>query len=243
MARSSADFKTGVILGASSGVGRELLELLAPRTSVLHVAARRAISCDVENVATHQCDVTQFSEVSHLFEALGDGQVDFIVNCVGVGFYAPMSGDFSEAWAQILHTNVLGLANILTCVDRVAAATKLFLNVSSLAAHIPSATPGNAMYTASKVAARSLVDDFRKVQAERGSDLRVTSLSPGYIKGTDFGRSFFTFAPEAEVDLFEGRAAFAPRDVAEMISSLLTMPAHLCTDDMLIRPVIPKGFD
>ena len=169
----------------------------------------------------HRVEATDFDQVARLLK--GTGPLDWVVSCVGVGYYAPLTADYSPAWKEILRVNVLALANLLTALDRTQPDLAALVVVSSLAAYQPSTTPGNTMYSAAKTAARTLLEQYRSEVRRAGRRLRVCSISPGYVRDTDFGAHYFDYEPNQAVDLYADEPSMRPDDVAGMIEySLLT---------------------
>jgi len=228
----------GLVLGASAGIGAALTRRLAATATRLHAASRRGLA-DAgagSNVVAHTCDVRSHRQVSELFEAVGD-QIDFVVICVGVGFYAPLDDDYSTAWREMTETNLVGLANVLAVAYRTRPDIGTIINISSLAAHRVSRTPGNIMYTATKTGARILLDDFRRRIRTEGRTTRIMSISPGFVAGTDFDDHFYRDAPHARTDLFASDGSMSPDDVARLIEFILTTPPEVEIADLLVRPM------
>lgn len=222
----------GVIFGASSGVGHALASKLACRRSIIAVARRMPI---INGAVGRSCDVRDYRAVENLFRSLADQELDFVVNSVGVGFYAPLGADYSAYWDDILTTNVLGLIHILSAMLRLAPRCNQFVQIGSLAAYRPSPTPGNAVYAASKAAALPLLEHYRACVTERGLTTRVTLVSPGFIRDTGFGSRFFVSRPEASVDLFANVPALTPTAVADAVVNVLESDRTIQIRDLVIE--------
>lgn len=229
----------GVVIGASAGIGHALVKRLAPEAASIVALSRRGHVPPVEaSLQSFAVDVRDFDALDTAFATItAENRVDFVVNCVGVGFFAPIGADHSETWAEMLLTNVGGLLNLLSVIDRRAPSLGTLVHISSTAAHRPSRTPGNECYTASKVAARSIINGYRTIVHDSGRHTRVAMVSPGYVEGTDFDRNFFSKAtPPTPVDLYGGQENLRPPDVADAIAGILSTPAHIEVDDLIIRP-------
>lgn len=229
----------GIVVGASAGVGRALALKLHERGHLVTAVSRRA-PCLGEGIATSAADVRDFASLeSAVLAARERGPVDYVVNCVGVGFYAPIGDDRSAVWTSMLTTNVTGLLCLLSVIERQLPALRTFVHVSSTAAHRPSRTPGNICYSAAKTAARVIVDEYRKQLREAGSDTRVCMVSPGLIEGTDFDRNFYSYAMEKDSrqDLYGAYASLSADQVAETIHSILSLPPTVEIIDMILAPV------
>lgn len=237
MSRPDDDLGVGLVLGASAGIGAAVVQQLAPISQRLHAASRRGTvdAVDTDSVVAHRCDIRSSQQVADLFLAI-DGPIDFVVNCVGVGFYAPLHGDYSSAWQEIADTNLIGLANVLAAAYGVRPEIGAILAVSSLAAHRVSRTPGNIMYSATKAGARILLEDYRRLLRAEQRTTRVMSISPGFVAGTDFGEHFYRHASHARTDIYAGHRSLAPADVARLVEHMLTIPPDVEITDLLVRP-------
>jgi 17beta-estradiol 17-dehydrogenase / 3beta-hydroxysteroid 3-dehydrogenase len=107
------------------------------------------------------------------------------------------------------------------------------VHVSSMSAHrVP--TYGG-VYSATKFAVRSLTEGLRKELRVAGSDIRVASISPGYVE-TEFAR-IFDGSEEAARATYARYPCIQPDEIADALLYLLGQPAHLEVHDILLRPV------
>lgn len=229
---------SGVVLGASAGVGAAVVERLSGATAVIHAASRRG-SCPVEHdgVIASACDIRDYEAVRSLLRrAVRDGGLDFVVNSAGVGLYAPLGEDHSAQWRAILETNVLGVVNLCSILLEDGVDVEHFVQIGSVAALRVSKTPGNAVYSAAKTASAVIVAHLRSVLRERGSAMRVSTVLPGFVAGTEFGERYFEHAPQAAVDLYAGGDRLSAADVAEIVALVLATPRHVEINDLVVRP-------
>lgn len=230
----------GVIVGANGGVGYATFEELCGSAKMLYAVTRgKEFRGTVSSKVRHlQADIRNHKEVEQLFSTiLAENRVDFIVNCVGVGYFAPLGENYQRYWEEIFQTNVIGLMNLLSVVSSQARDLKHFLHVSSLAAHRPSQTLGNIAYTSAKVACIPIINHFRAELREQNNFMKVSSISPGYISGTGFGDRFFDSAPHKKSDLYARFKGLAPCDVAQLIAFMLKAKAHVEISEIIVRPV------
>jgi NADP-dependent 3-hydroxy acid dehydrogenase YdfG len=221
------------VIGASSGVGAAVVERLAPTASRIYAASRRGtVSGEHTSVVGVRCDVQNYTDVQRLLSE----PIDYLVNCAGVGFYAPTDGPYTAQWTEMALTNIVGLANVIAAAAAVEPALQGILQVGSLASYRMSNVPGNGVYSVTKMAARMLVEECRRNTRAAGRNTRVMSISPGFIQGTDFGANFFSAAPQAAVDLFSEHRALAASEVAELIDWMLSSPEHVEVTDLIVRP-------
>ncbi len=230
----------GIILGASSGVGQALAVKLGSAGDELVLVARRAIRLDeAGGLRAEQGDIRDYARLDRIVaEAQQRHPLDYIVNCVGVGFFAPIGADHGEAWEQILATNIRGLLNLLSVIDTRCPLLGQFVHVSSLAAHRGSGTPGNLAYSVSKAGARTIVEEYRRGLRQAGRATRVSMVSPGFIEQTDFGRNFFSHAeaPVGQGGIYGSYSNLSAADAAEVIRYVLATPPHVEMLDVVFCP-------
>jgi NADP-dependent 3-hydroxy acid dehydrogenase YdfG len=219
----------GVIPGASSGVGKALALRLA-------AAGHQALGGQITPVAV---DVREYDELSAVIvQARDSHQVDYIINFVGVGFYAPIGANYTRAWNEILATNVTSLLSVLSIIDQHCTDLAAFIHVSSMAAYRMSQTPGNICYSVSKTAARMIVEEYRRQVRTTGRTTKIPMISPGFVAATDFQRSFYSHADESvqRVDLYGAHDNLAPEDVVWVIENVLGYTGHIEVIDIIIAP-------
>jgi uncharacterized protein len=125
----SLDGGSILVTGASAGIGRELAMQLAPRAKALILLARRAARLEelrTSLLARHPqlqvlslpVDLSDENDVDRALAEAGEqaGAVDVLVNNAGVGDQA--LADQAD-WARlrnVLHTNVLAVAQLTTAL-------------------------------------------------------------------------------------------------------------------------------
>lgn len=220
-----------IVVGASSGVGASLLERLLSDGKPAVGLSRRTHSTFGRSVTS--ADVTDRASLVRALDGL-EGPIRSIVNCVGVGFFAPWDSNGADEWSEMAATNVAGLANLLSVIGTLEPPPENYLHVGSLAAHRPSNSPGNAVYSATKVAGRAMVSDFRQWSVRQGRPTRVAMISPALIAGTDFDANYFRANQVEQRPLFD-RPHLKVEEVVEAIAWMLSTPPHLEISDLILR--------
>jgi uncharacterized protein len=192
IARPPIDGGTVLVTGASAGIGRELAVQLAPRARALILLARRAARLEELRasllarqpqlqVLTLSVDLSDEKDVDRaLVEAVEQaGAVDVLVNNAGVGDQA--LADQAD-WARVrnvLHTNVLAVAQLTTALvpAMVERGRGGVLNMGSGAGL--TVMPAAAVYSASK----HFMDGFSEaLRADlTGTGVVVTQVCPGPV--------------------------------------------------------------
>ena len=186
-------YRTALVTGASSGIGRSLavglarsgtlVVLAARRQSLLeevaaqiHRAGGRAVVAPLD-VADTEATVARLRELDAQLEGL-----DLIVANAGVGVGGPTGGP-TYAWEAMrgaLHTNLCGAAATLTAVlpQMVARGRGHLLAISSLASF--GALPGSASYCTPKAGLSMLTECLRLDTLHTG--VAVTTVHVGFVK-------------------------------------------------------------
>ncbi|TFK20291.1 oxidoreductase [Coprinopsis marcescibilis] len=189
-----------LITGANSGIGYELVRLLAEKGHKIYLgarnlksgqdAARRLASDGVQNVHPIQIDPSETTEAVRDHIEKVDGKLDVLVNNAGVGnFDKPQSPDVIQlpVLRAVFETNFFGLVQTTTTLLPLVrkSSNGVILNVSSdLASNALQARPDAdfhyfSAYNASKVAVNSYTISLAGVLKKEGSNIKVNSATPG----------------------------------------------------------------
>lgn len=242
--------KVTMVTGATTGIGEAIAYRLAEMGLSVVLVGRRAAQLEAvaENVRARgveaipiRCDIGDPAAIATLFDQVRErvGRLDVLINNAGVGYQSPIGAFDTAELKQVLDINVLGTA---VCIRE---ALSFFQNrpdtaivtISSMAAHrIPPG--GYGMYSASKHAVRAIMEALRLELAEIRSPTKVASISPGTV-ATEFHKLFVRTGDDPTEALpFE---RLSPADVADAVGYLLSTPAHVQINDMLIRPTGQVG--
>lgn len=231
----------GAILGATSGVGRAVMDVRRKSGDALLGLGRSAAKHSSEEPAPGQVTwaAVDIRDYESLAAALQEaGPLDYLINCVGVGFYAPVGSDNTAAWQETLDTNLRGLFNIASIVRSHLPDLKDFIHISSLAAHRLSETPGSLAYSITKAGGRTIVQELRRELRSEGRSTRISMISPGFVDGTSFGDNYYSFRDpgDARPGLFDAFQSLEPSDVANTVDYALGLPRHMEILDLQVVP-------
>lgn len=184
--------KVVVITGASSGIGEATAKLLASKGHKVVLAARRLdrleeIAKDIEKaegqVAIQQTDVTQLAEVEALASAAitAFGRIDVWVNNAGLMPHSTYDKKKVAEWDQMIDVNIKGVLYGIAAGLPYMREQKSghYINLSSIAGH--QTHVGGGVYSGTKYAVRAISESLRQEEAQVGSNVRVTILSPGAV--------------------------------------------------------------
>jgi len=136
----------------------------------------------------------------------------------------------------MLDTNVVGTANTVSALLVNAQGWDQFVAISSLAAHRLSSVPGNLVYSLSKISSRHIVLEFRKALRERGRGERVSLVSPGFVRNTEWAHHFFHGDNERAEHLLAGLPSLTPAQVADAVLWILEGPPEVEISEVILRP-------
>jgi 17beta-estradiol 17-dehydrogenase / 3beta-hydroxysteroid 3-dehydrogenase len=246
------DGTVALVTGASSGIGEATARALATAGAAVIVAARRAgrlealadsLAATGARVVAQPTDVRAEQDILRLFAIARErfGGVDVLINNAGLGREAPLASAPTEAWREMLEVNVLGLCiatrEAIRDMERRGVAGHV-VNVSSMAGHrVPG--PGSAVYAGTKFAVRAITEGLRQELRARGSAIRVSCVSPGYVE-TEFAE-VYSGSREAAARTYTRLKVLEARDVAEAIAWVLQQPPHVEVHDVLVRPTAQRN--
>lgn len=205
---------TALIVGASRGIGHEMVRQYRADGWRVIATARKQEDCDALahlGAEAHQLDVTQADSIAALAWRLDDEQVDSAWLVAGV--YGPSHGSFPTGpeFDTVMHTNVLASMRLIPVVAPLLADTRGKLAVlSSRMGSIGerSGTEGT-LYRASKAALNSVLKDASITYGAQG--VTCIAFHPGWVQ-TDMGGGGASLTPEHSVrDL---RATLASLDAS-----------------------------
>ena len=176
-----------IIIGASSGIGRELAKVLAKNGYSLGLAGRRIdlLSILQQEIAvsslTKQIDVSQPSQAMHLLQELIHQMngVDLVVISSGVGFIN--TGLEWEKEKATISVNVKGFAAMANVAMEhfMTQGSGHLVGISSIAALRGS--EGSPAYSASKAFVSNYLEGLRKKVVKLQLPITVTEIMPGFV--------------------------------------------------------------
>ncbi|HJO69050.1 MAG TPA: SDR family oxidoreductase [Rhodospirillales bacterium] len=218
------DYTTALVTGASSGIGRAVVERLAARGLRVHAVARRKQRLDSLAKKTgcvpHVIDVRDLDAMRFAFE---DEKIDVLVNNAGVGRgHESLMRASDEDIEATLHTNIDSIFNAI----RVAAPSMIardrghIVNMGSWAGLYGQ---GSTLYGATKGAVHLLSQNLRLELL--GSAIRVTEICPGRVR-TEFAEKAFRDTDFAR-EFNKAFRMLSAEDVADAVMYALDTPWHV----------------
>ena len=200
---------TVLILGASRGIGHELVRQYRLDGWRVIATARQQADCDALAQLGAQAlrlDVTNAESIAGLGWQLDDEKIDAAWLVAGV--YGPTHDGFptEQEFDAVMHTNVLAAMRLLPIVAPLVAGTRGKLAViSSRMGSIGERTSADgSLYRASKAALNSVLADAALTWGPQGAT--CLSFHPGWVQ-TDMGGAGATLTVEESVSALRATLA------------------------------------
>ena len=238
------------ITGASSGIGLETARVLAAQGYDLILNARRAerllaVKTELENngcrVHLSVFDVRDYKACLHAWESLPDAlrQVDVLVNNAGLalGLSAIQDGEV-EYWETMIDTNIKGLLYMTRTIGKKMTERRKghIVNIGSVAGKEP--YPNGNVYCATKFAVDALSRCMRIDMLPFG--VKVTNIAPGMVE-TEFSLVRFSGDAQKAGQVYNGLTPLSGKDIADVIGFVVSRPAHVTINDVVITPTAQAG--
>jgi NADP-dependent 3-hydroxy acid dehydrogenase YdfG len=244
------DGTVALVTGASSGIGEATALSLAQSGASVVLAARRADR--LEQLAARiadaggaarvaEADLTDPEQAAGVVErAVAElGRLDTVVNNAGVMFLGPAIDAPLEEWDRmialnlqaLLHVTHAALPHLLAAVETSPRGVTDLVNISSVAGRRPRA--GSAVYNLTKFGVGALSEALR--QEVTGQGVRVSVVEPGAVS-TELASHLRPEIRAISAKRFEGLRRLEASDIADTIEFIVTRPAHMAINEVLVRP-------
>ena len=234
------------ITGATAGFGKATAELFAKKGWNLILTGRRNERLvELKNELSeypgeiHLCpfDVRDFEACKAAIHALPQevlASIDVLVNNAGLaaGRSTIDEGDLND-WNAMIDTNVKGLLHVSKLIIPFMKAKKSghIVNISSIAGK--EVYPSGNVYCASKHAVDALSKSMRVDLLPH--HIKVTNIAPGAAE-TEFSLVRFKGDEQVAKAVYNGYTPLFAQDIAESIEFVVSRPAHVNINDLLIMP-------
>jgi 3-oxoacyl-[acyl-carrier protein] reductase len=232
------DGRVAIVTGGSRGIGRAIADALVTRGARVAISGRNPGTLkDAEaalgagplgdRVIAVQADVSKEADAAQLVARTVEqfGGLDILINNAGVGRFGNVAEMSTEAWNEIIGTNVTG---VFFCSRAALPHLKQrgggwIINISSLASK--NAFVGGAAYCASKAAVTQFTEAL--MMETRYDNIRVSAVLPGSVQ-TEFSGRSETSDWKLSAD-----------DVAQVVVDLLAHPPRSLPSRVELRPSKP----
>ena len=234
---------TALVTGATAGFGAAIARRLLRDGWRVIAAGRRAerltaLATDLgDAVLPLRLDVTDEKSVAALPGSLPAAwrTVDALINNAGLALgLDPAHQAKIDDWDRMVATNVTGLLHMTRALlpGMVERNHGHVVNLGSIAGTYP--YPGGHVYGASKAFVKQFSLNLRADLV--GLNVRVTDIEPGLCGGTEFSEVRFGGDAERAAKLYEGTVPINAEDIAEAVSWVLHLPAHVNINRIEMMP-------
>lgn len=238
------------VTGATAGFGQAITRRLIHEGWRVIASGRRTERLEAlreelgNNLLPLTLDMTDAAALKALPSSLPEGwkDVDVLINNAGLalGLDPAQDAEYSD-WETMIATNVSGLSTITRALlpGMVARNKGYVLSIGSTAGAY--AYKGANVYGATKAFVAQFMNNLRCDLL--GTRVRVTNIAPGLCGGSEFSNVRLGDATKAAA-VYEGTQPLTPEDIAETVSWLLQLPAHVNVNYIEMMPVCqaPAGL-
>lgn len=236
--------KIALITGATAGFGKATALILAQNGYDLILTGRRKeklaeVSLSIRKetgakILELSFDVRKQAEVDQQIQSLREGweNIDVLINNAGLAAgLSPVHEGFVQDWEQMIDTNVKGLLYMSRAVipHMIRQGKGHIINISSIAGK--EVYENGNVYCATKHAVEALTKGLRIELVKH--NIKVSSVSPGAAE-TEFSLVRFKGDENRAKNVYKGYDPLTAEDIAETILFILTRPAHVNINDILI---------
>ncbi len=241
---SSLSGKIAVVTGASAGIGRATVKALAAAGARVVASARRmdrlrelANELGVDRVATVKADASRPHDIDNLIEKalqIGNGKLDIVIANAGHGLAGGVLSSDRSRWETMYQLNVIGAAHLMRKSAEIMVKQQSgdIIALGSVAGlHI---SPFSGFYGSTKFAVAAIAEAMRREICQH--KVRVSIIKPAIVESEfqqvagytaeNFGKSVAKFGKVLD-----------PDDVARAIMFIVSQPAHVHVNELVIRPV------
>lgn len=176
--------KVILITGASKGMGENLAIHLSQYYNLILCSRNIKLDDSSKNFISLPCDITKKEDIENVITRGIEkfGKIDILINNAGWWQFTNFENITEEELLKMYEVNVKG---ILLCTQAVLPIMRKLNNghiINILSIRAISGGPKKAAYSASKFAAKGLMDSLR-IEVE--PNIRITNICPGKVSEED----------------------------------------------------------
>ncbi len=240
---SETQSKVVVITGASSGIGEAIALRLSAKGAKVILGARnpaplQALAERIQRAGgTAGFAPTNVAKRQDLLNLVNlavqqHGRLDVLVNNAGVSRLSRLDEVRVEEWDEMIDVNLRGVLYGLAAALPIFKLQGFGHVVNIISTSGLRIVPQQAVYAATKNAVRTLSEALRQ---ESGANLRVTGISPGFVK-TNIAESITDPAAKAAIIEKMDRIAITPDAIARAVAFAIDQPDDVDVNDIVVRP-------
>lgn len=236
--------KVVAVTGASVGIGKAIAIKLAEHGVKVVLGARNTEPLEkvVEKIKRNGgeavCTKTDVRNKADLVQLVNVavtryGKLDVIVNNAGVARLSRIDELDTDGWDNMIDSNIKGVLYGMAAAIPVFKKQQSGHIVNIISTSGINIVPMQGVYAGTKNAVRTIAEAFRQ---ESDGSIRITGISPGYIK-TDFAaKSVKTAEMKTAISKTVEELAISPEAITDAVIYAISQPKDVEVGDIVIRP-------
>lgn len=219
--------KVAFIIGASSGLGKAVAELLSKEKVKVFALARSINETKLpKDVVKIPLNIRSLENIDQAFETIDSqiGKIDILVNCAGRGLVKEFELTSREEIMDVFGVNLKGNIYIAQEVYKRMLPQKSGHIVNVISTSGLKGREMETIYCASKWGLRGFTESLRLAAHTHG--IRVTAVYPGGIKS----ENFWKIAPGKDISGY-----MEPKLIAEQIINLLKTDTSISPSELVLE--------
>ncbi len=218
-------YRTAVVTGATSGIGKAIVPMLRERGLTVHAVGRNEAQLAELAQATGAIPIrADVRDTARIAEALDGVEVDILINNAGILSTRAVFQEIDPAEIDaMIDVNLKAPMHLTRLVLPGMAARKrghlLYIGSSGGQA----AFPNMAAYGPSKAGLSLFCDNLRLDLL--GTSVRVSEIVPGRVQ-TDLYRTSIP-GNQAQAVLYDGYRPIQPEHIARIVGDVIALPVHV----------------
>ncbi|XP_064091517.1 dehydrogenase/reductase SDR family member 11-like isoform X2 [Macrobrachium nipponense] len=242
--------RVALVTGASAGIGAAICRRLVEAGMVVVGAARaveriESLSRELElegkagTLVGVKCDLNQDADIENLFKEIKKryNGVDVCINNAAMSYNDGLLEGTPERWREMLNVNIVALCHCtkesVKSMQERGVNDGHIIHLSSILGHGVGIITGGYFYSCTKHAVKALTDGLRQELRDMKSNIRISSISPGYVETEFLGRMM---GEEVANQMKTKFPALTADDVAASVCHILAAPPHVQIHDLIIKP-------
>lgn len=225
----SLNSKTAVVTGASSGLGKALVEKLTSEGVKVFALARSVEDSNLpDSVIKIPVNIRDLKSIDEAFEAIDkqSEKINILVNCAGRGLVKELEDTTRDEIMDVFGINLKGNIYIAQEVYKRMIPNKSGHIINVISTSGLKARPDEPIYCASKWGLRGFTESLRLAAIPH--EIRVTGVFPGGMQ-----TNFWNGGESRDTSKF-----MKPEDIAAEIVHILNSPSSIAPSEY----VIERGF-
>ncbi|ROS05522.1 NADP-dependent 3-hydroxy acid dehydrogenase YdfG [Sinobacterium caligoides] len=236
--------RTAIITGVSTGIGRSLaVNFVAQGYRVFGVSRNEDILAQLKSKLGKRfeylaVDLVEEGSVDNVFftaKKVFNCEPDLIIANAGRGIKGSVSTVNMQEFEEVMDLNYLSTIKLLqksaNVLKNINSDSKDIVVIGSVAGS--NISPFSSAYGTSKIAIHWAAEALRRELAPEG--IRVSLIIPGVVKSNFQENAGYD---DNLIDSFENDFGplISPDELAETISTIISLPSHINISEMTIRP-------